>query len=51
MITGDKKKNAQAAPKFLSPNFERMPAEIKLLKCWVLWVPIWTGSKWTKRPI
>ena len=28
-----------------------MPAELKQLKNWVLWVPIWNGSKWTKRPI
>jgi hypothetical protein len=42
---------ATARPKFLQPNFERLPAELKLLKCWVLWVPIWSGSKWTKRPV
>jgi primase-polymerase (primpol)-like protein len=41
----------QARPKFLQPNFELMPSELKLLKNWVLWVPIWNGSKWTKRPI
>ena len=40
-----------APPKFLRPKFERMPAELKQLKNWVLWIPIWTGSKWTKRPI
>ena len=28
-----------------------MPAELKQLKNWVLWVRIWNGSKWTKRPI
>jgi hypothetical protein len=28
-----------------------MPPELKQVKNWVLWVPIWTGSKWTKRPI
>lgn len=38
-------------PKFLCPIFERMPAELNLLKNWVLWIPIWNGSKWTKRPI
>jgi putative DNA primase/helicase len=27
-----------------------MPPELTQLKNWVLWVPIWTGSKWTKRP-
>ena len=45
------KTGAQLLPKFLPPNFERMPAELKLLRNWVLWVPIWNGSKWTKRPI
>ena len=38
-------------PSFCVPNFERMPHELKLLRNWVLWVPIWNGSKWTKRPI
>jgi len=38
-------------PKFLRPNFEKMPAELKQLKNWVLWYPRWTGSKWTKVPI
>jgi hypothetical protein len=38
-------------PEFVRPNFERMPAELKERPNWVLWVPIWTGSKWTKRPI
>ena len=28
-----------------------MPAELKQRPNWVLWVPIWKGSKWTKRPI
>ena len=42
---------AQTAPKFLRPNFERMPSELKPLKNWLLWVPILSGSKWTKRPI
>jgi len=41
----------QARPKFIRPSFERMPSELKRLKCWVLWVPIWSGSKWTKRPV
>src|SRR5208282_259727 len=41
----------QPQPKFLRPNFERMPAELKQLRNWVLWVSIWNGSKWTKRPI
>jgi hypothetical protein len=38
-------------PKFLCPNFERMPLELTQHPNWVLWVPIWNGSKWTKRPI
>ena len=41
----------QAPPNFIQPNFERMPAELKMSKNWVLWVPLWNGSKWTKRPI
>ena len=28
-----------------------MPAELKLLKNWVMWGGVWNGSKWTKRPI
>ena len=50
-VTPDAKTDPQAPPKFLRPKFERMPAELKQLKNWVLWVPIWNGSKWTKRPI
>lgn len=42
---------AQAAPKLLAPIFEQMPADLKQLLNWVLWVLIWNGSKWTKRPI
>src|SRR5262249_47274161 len=41
----------QSLPTFLSPNFERIPTELKSLKNWVLWVPIWNGTKYTKRPI
>jgi hypothetical protein len=41
---------AQAPPVFIRPNFDRMPPELKLLKNWVMWVPVWTGSKWSKRP-
>ncbi len=51
-ITPDLKANATAVrPKFISPKFDRMPAELKQLNNWVLWVAIWNGSKWTKRPI
>jgi Protein of unknown function (DUF3987) len=42
---------AQAPPKFLRPKIERMPSELKQRPNWLLWVPIWNGSKWTKRPI
>ena len=48
---GGAKTSIQAPPKFLRPNFERMPPELKLLKNWVPWGAVWTGSKWTKRPI
>ncbi len=47
----DAKTDPQAPPKYLQPNFETMPAELKPLKIWLLWVPIWKGSKWTKCPI
>ncbi len=49
--TADVNANTAAKPKFIRPDFERMPAELKQRPNWVLWVPIWTGSKWTKRPI
>jgi Family of unknown function (DUF5906)/Primase C terminal 2 (PriCT-2) len=42
---------AQAPPKFIRPNFDRMPPELKTLKNWVLWAAVWNGTKWTKRPI
>jgi len=45
------KTGPQAPPKFLRPNYERMPAELTQRPNWVLWVLIWNGSKWTKRPI
>ena len=41
----------QTPPKFIRPNFDRMPPELKMLKNWVLWGGVWNGSKWTKRPI
>jgi hypothetical protein len=47
-ITGPK---PETAPQFLRPNFDRMPDELKRQPNWVLWVAIWNGSKWTKRPI
>jgi hypothetical protein len=49
--TADAKTGSKVLPDFVRPNFEGMPAELKALKNWVLWVPIWNGSKWTKRPI
>jgi hypothetical protein len=51
VTTPNAKTGLQAPPKFIRPNFERMPPELKLLKNWVLWGAVWTGSKWTKRPI
>jgi putative DNA primase/helicase len=42
---------AAAPPVYIQPNFDRMPPELKTLKNWVMWVPVWTGSKWSKRPI
>jgi hypothetical protein len=50
-VTPDPKTDPQAPPKFLRPKFELMPPELKERPNWVLWVPIWNGSKWTKRPI
>lgn len=41
----------QTPPKYIRPNFDRMPPELKLLKNWVLWAAAWNGSKWTKRPL
>ena len=41
---------AAAPPRFIRPNFDRMPPELKTLKNWVLWAPVWSGTKWTKRP-
>jgi primase-polymerase (primpol)-like protein len=51
VILPDAKAAIQAPPKLVRPNFERMPAELKQQPNWVLWVLIWNGSKWTKRPI
>ena len=49
VTTPDAKMGVQAPPKFVRPNFERMPPELKPLKNWVLWGAVWNGSKWTKR--
>ena len=51
VTTPDVKTSVQALLKVIRPNFDRMPPELKLLKNWVLWGAVWTGSKWTKRPI
>jgi hypothetical protein len=41
----------KAPPQFLPPNFESIPTDLKQRCNWVLWFPVWTGTKWTKRPI
>src|SRR4051794_9599689 len=51
MSTADAATDVPAHPKFIQPNFDRMPSEMKALKNWVLWCGVWNGSKWTKRPI
>ncbi len=51
ITTPDTNTDAPAPPELLRPKFARIPAELKLLKNWLLWVSIWNGSKWTKRPI
>ena len=51
MSTADAATDASAPPNFIRPNFERMPLELKLLKNWLIWTPVWKGSKWTKRSI
>jgi len=38
-------------PQFIPPTFENMPAELKQRANWLLWVALWVGLKWTKRPI
>jgi putative DNA primase/helicase len=48
---GFAKSTTTAPPKFIQPNFDRMPSELKLLKNWVLWAAVWSGTKWNKRPI
>jgi putative DNA primase/helicase len=42
---------SSALPQLITPNFDNMPPELKQRPNWVLWVPISTGVKWTKRPI
>ncbi len=43
--------DAPEPPKILRPKFDRMPPELTRRPNWLLWVQIWNGSKWTKRPI
>src|SRR4051794_38707417 len=43
--------SAPAPPQFIQPDFGRMPPELKILKNWVLRAALWSGTKWTKRPI
>jgi primase-polymerase (primpol)-like protein len=50
-ITATVKAAEKASPKFIPPNFDRMPPELKSLRNWVLWAAVWNGTKWTKRPI
>jgi primase-polymerase (primpol)-like protein len=52
MSTANATTDAQAAPpNYIRPDFARMPPELKTLKNWVMWAPVWTGSKWSKRPV
>ena len=51
VTTPDVKTGVQAPPKFVRPNFERMPPELKLSKNWLIWGAVWNGSKCTKRTI
>lgn len=41
----------QATPRFVAPIFDDIPVELRQRPNWVLWVPVWSGSKWTKRPV
>ena len=43
MSTTNTSTSAQAPPKFIRPNFDRMPPELKTLKNWVLWAAVWNG--------
>ena len=42
---------AQAPPKFIRPNFDRMPPELEAVEKLGALGCVWNGSKWTKRPI
>src|SRR3954447_9015207 len=51
MSTANATASAPAPPQFIRPNFDRMPAELKTKNNWLLWAPVWNGTKWTKRPV
>ena len=51
MSTANTKTGAQAVPKYIRPNFDRMPPELKSRKNWLIWAAVWNGTKWNKRPI
>jgi hypothetical protein len=51
MSTANANTGAQAPPKFIRPDFDRMPPELSSVKNWLLWAPVWNGTKWTKRPL
>jgi hypothetical protein len=50
-MAGNPTPQSENVPQFVRPDFDRMPEELKRRPNWVLWVPVWNGSKWTKRPI
>jgi putative DNA primase/helicase len=50
MSTENATTSDQMPPNYLRPNFDRMSPELKTLKNWVLWAPVRSGTKWTKRP-
>ncbi len=35
-------------PKYLKVKIENIPAELKQLEQWVVWMPKWDGTRWTK---
>jgi hypothetical protein len=51
MSTVNATTGAEMPPKYIRPDFDRMPPELKTLRNWVLWAAVWNGTKWTKRPI
>src|ERR1700735_4637216 len=51
MSTATTTTDAQTPPNYIRPDFDRMPPELKSRKNWLMWAPVWSGKKWTKRPI